>query len=268
MIKTNFHTHTVYCDGKDTPEELVEAALAKSFSALGFSGHSYFEQDMPYVMDPESERKYIEQIRNLKQAYAGKLQIFCGIEQDLYSAPSAFAYDYVIGSVHYVHKDGAYLIVDGSLDEMKEILSRYYDDDFDAFAKDYFAAVALIPQKTNADIIGHFDLILKCMDQLPYTPTEAFFEYAEEAVLKLIPYHKPFEINTGAMARGYRTTPYPHRTILKMIFENGGSILISSDCHDKDYLDYGFEVARTVAREVGFTQKAIITEDGIAYIPL
>jgi len=268
MIKTNFHTHTVYCDGKDTPEALVEAALAKSFSALGFSGHSYFEQDMPYVMSPDRERKYIKQIGRLKQSYAGKLQIFCGIEQDLYSPPSAFVYDYVIGSVHFVHKDGAYLIVDGSLEEIKEILSRYYADNFDAFAKDYFASVALIPQKTNADIIGHFDLILKHMDQLPYTPTEAFFQYAKEAVLKLIPYHKPFEINTGAMARGYRTTPYPHKTILKMIFESGGSILISSDCHNKDDLDYGFDVARTLAREAGFTQQAIITETGLSYIPL
>ena len=39
--RQNLHTHTTFCDGKDTPEELVEAAIAKGFDSIGFSGHSY-----------------------------------------------------------------------------------------------------------------------------------------------------------------------------------------------------------------------------------
>ena len=31
MITTNFHTHTVFCDGKSTPEEMVLAAIEKNF---------------------------------------------------------------------------------------------------------------------------------------------------------------------------------------------------------------------------------------------
>lgn len=34
----NFHTHTIFCDGKNTPEEIVLAEIEKRFSALGFSG--------------------------------------------------------------------------------------------------------------------------------------------------------------------------------------------------------------------------------------
>ncbi|MDP4119064.1 MAG: PHP domain-containing protein, partial [Bacillota bacterium] len=44
-MKTNFHTHTVFCDGNDTVEELVRAAEEKGFDALGFSGHSYLLLD-------------------------------------------------------------------------------------------------------------------------------------------------------------------------------------------------------------------------------
>ena len=40
MIKTSFHTHTTFCDGKNTPEEMVVAAIEKGFVALGFSTHS------------------------------------------------------------------------------------------------------------------------------------------------------------------------------------------------------------------------------------
>ena len=37
--KQNLHTHSSYCDGKDTPEELVLYAISAGFSSIGFSGH-------------------------------------------------------------------------------------------------------------------------------------------------------------------------------------------------------------------------------------
>ena len=37
----NFHTHTTYCDGKETAEQMVQAAIAKGFTRLGFSGHGF-----------------------------------------------------------------------------------------------------------------------------------------------------------------------------------------------------------------------------------
>ena len=42
MIYTqNLHTHCTHCDGKDTPEEMIETALSLGFTGLGFSAHSY-----------------------------------------------------------------------------------------------------------------------------------------------------------------------------------------------------------------------------------
>ena len=43
--KRNYHTHTDFCDGQNTPEEMAEAAAKKGFTALGFSGHSYTDFD-------------------------------------------------------------------------------------------------------------------------------------------------------------------------------------------------------------------------------
>ncbi|MBR5899911.1 MAG: histidinol phosphate phosphatase, partial [Clostridia bacterium] len=68
--------------------------------------------------------------------------------------------------------------------------------------------------------------------------------------------------NTGAMARGYRTTPYPSIEILKMIYLGGGKIMINSDCHKKEFLDFGFDVAVDLAKKVGFDQTYIFTKDG------
>ena len=43
MIKANYHTHTTFCDGKDTAEDIVKYAVSLGMTHLGFSGH----------MDPE-----------------------------------------------------------------------------------------------------------------------------------------------------------------------------------------------------------------------
>ena len=47
MIMTHykecFHSHTYYCDGKNSPEEMVQSAVDNNFTALGFSGHAYIK---------------------------------------------------------------------------------------------------------------------------------------------------------------------------------------------------------------------------------
>ena len=40
ILKGDFHTHSTYSDGDNTLEEMVQAALAKGFSAYGFSDHA------------------------------------------------------------------------------------------------------------------------------------------------------------------------------------------------------------------------------------
>ena len=37
MIKTNYHTHTSFCDGKSTAEQMILSAIDKKFDILGFS---------------------------------------------------------------------------------------------------------------------------------------------------------------------------------------------------------------------------------------
>lgn len=260
-MKCNFHTHCSYCDGKDAPEELVQAALKKGFSSLGFSSHSYTEMDKEFALSPEAAEKYRAEIAELKQKYKGKIEIFCGIEQDYFSDEPTEPYDYVIGSVHYVKKNGEYIAVDYTAEIVKNAVERLYGGDFDALAEDYFALVSCVVRKTNADIIGHFDLVSKYSEKNGYTESPRFLRAAEKAVKALIPYGKPFEINTGSMARGARSVPFPSYAILKIIYENGGKIILSSDCHDKGYLDFAFDTAVKTAYGIGFRECQILRFD-------
>lgn len=268
MITTNFHTHTLFCDGKNTPQEMVEAALNKGFSALGFSCHSYLDCAKDWTVSPEKQEEYISEINRLKNLNNSKIEIFCGIEQDYFSDPQDSRYEYSIGSVHFVQKNDTLISLDTSIDSFEDALNKYYGGDYDELAKDYFALVGDVINKTDADIIGHFDLITKYNEKLQRTPSKKFFDYAKLAVGKLIPYGRPFEINTGAIARGYRTVPYPSPEILKMIKDMGGKIIFSSDCHNKDFLDCYYREAENLAKQIGFSTHCILTKDGIKEIPL
>ena len=62
------------------------------------------------------------------------------------------------------------------------------------------------------------------------------------ALDKLIKTGKPFEINTGVISRGYKSTPYPSSDIIKIIKENGGTLMLNSDAHHEKNVAYQFDI--------------------------
>ena len=113
-LLSSVHVHTKLCDGKNTPEELALSAWKAGLKTLGFSGHSHTPHDIEYCMTNARTQLYRAQVAKLKERYAGKLDILCGLEWDLYSDDDPAAYDYWIGSAHYVKgpKTGKYYEID------------------------------------------------------------------------------------------------------------------------------------------------------------
>lgn len=262
MTTIDLHTHTNYCDGNDTPREMVEEAIKRGFDVLGFTGHSYDPSVEPYSMTPESTEQYKAEVTALKEEYKDKINIFLGLEQDYHSAPYGDGYDYIIGSVHNIEKCGKMIPVDLYPDDLQTDLERYYGGDFETFAEEYFELVSDVVNKTNCDIIGHLDLTSKFFETHPRILTDRYKNAALKAVKALVPYNRYFEINVGAMTRGYRTAPYPDPFILKEIHRLGGKIVINGDCHNKEWLGDHLDTAIKIAKECGFTERYILTKDG------
>ena len=68
---------------------------------------------------------YKAQIAKLKERYAGKMDILCGLEWDLYSDDDPTQYDYWIGSTHYVRgpKTGKYYEIDWREEDLRAALT-------------------------------------------------------------------------------------------------------------------------------------------------
>lgn len=253
MILQDLHTHTVFCDGKNTPEEMVTAAIEKGLVRIGFSGHSPTFFDESYCMSKEGVKNYCAEISALKEKYKGQIEILCGIEQDYYAAAATAPFDYVIGSVHYVKVGEEYLPVDESEQVLLRNVQKYFGGNIYAFAESYFATVGDVLRKTNADIIGHFDLISKFNEggRLFDESHPRYVAAYKDAIDRLIPYGKPFEVNTGAISRGYRTHPYPSAAMLRYIAEKGGSVILSGDSHSAETLCYAFAAWYAACESIG-----------------
>ena len=89
--KQNLHTHSIYCDGKNAPEETVKRALELGFNSIGFSGHSPTSYSDAYHFDKTEE--YKKEIYRLKEKYRGIIDVYCGLEFDMYSGVDTTGYD-------------------------------------------------------------------------------------------------------------------------------------------------------------------------------
>lgn len=254
MIKTDFHIHTSFSDGVNTPEEMVKQAIKLNMQKIGFSDHSYTFFDESYCMQKQRVKEYIAEISSLKQKYNGKIKILCAVEQDYYSDYPTAEFDYVIGSVHYLKADGEYIPVDENDEILSSAIKKHYADDGLSLAECYFETVSDVVNKTNCDIIGHFDLITMLNKNGKYFDENdpRYIKAYKSAVDKLIKSGKAFEINTRAVFKGARKTPYPALGICEYIASKGGKFILSSDSHSKNELMFGFEGVEKEALKKGF----------------
>lgn len=239
----DLHTHTCFCDGDDTPEEMVLSAIEKGLDRIGICTHCYTDFDETYCIPHEKYGEFQAEIARLKEKYGDKIEVLCGVEQDVNSKSETDGFDYVIGSNHYIPVEDDLAPIDSLEEFFLYVVSEFYGGDYIAAAGSYYKSVATIAEKTNCDIIGHFDLITKYNEggRLFDVTDPRYIAAWKAAADELLKSGKPFEINTGAISRGCRTEPYPAEDIRKYLAENGAKFILSSDAHSAKNIAYDFE---------------------------
>ena len=242
MGYSDFHIHTRFSDGADRPETMIRAAIRRGMPAVGFSDHAHTAFDESGCMSLPGTEEYRRRIARLRERYAGRIEVYCGVEQDYYSDTPIDGFDYVIGSVHYVEKDGAFLPVDETPEHLLRAAREHFGGDLMSLCEAYYELVGNVADKTAADLIGHFDLIAKFNegDRLFDSTAPRYRAAWQAAADRLLKTGLPFEINFGAISRGYRTEPYPSREIRDYLAARGARFVLSSDSHRKETLCFGF----------------------------
>lgn len=265
MLRSNFHTHTTFCDGSNTAEEMLCRALDLGFVALGFSSHV----DPGIPMDWEA---YSAEVCRLQFEHAGQIDVLLGAELDnLWDRSHCPGAEYVIGSTHYIPVPDEEPLA-GCVDYEPEVIERccreFFGGDWYALTRAYYAFEAQVVDRTRCTFVGHFDLVTRFNDQLHAFDEgdPRYLRPALEAMEHLVAQGAPFEINCGAFNRGRKAELYPRRTLLRALHDFGGEILITSDAHQRELLAGGFETAVERAMECGFTHVNVLGHDAFGQV--
>jgi len=263
-IKSNLHTHSTFCDGKNTPEENVISAIEKGLKVLGFTSHSMYPFWSDTYMQPENFASYCEEIRRLQKKYESEIKIRLAFEADFIpgvSVPrhenySAFNPDYLIGSIHFIFQRDGVFAVDNNPETLQEGAKKYYDGDFKSLIGDYFAIQKEMLEKGDFEILGHPDLVRKFNEKFPlFDENENWYkEYLKDFAKAVAKKGIATEINTGAISRGWLTKPYPSEYFLGLLHEAKVPIALNADAHSAENLDCAFDLGCELAKKAGYTE--------------
>lgn len=273
MKFSNFHTHSIFCDGNDEIEAYIKRAIQLDFDAIGFSGHAPVHIPCDWTMDRSIVKNYISVIKSLREKYKDEIEVYTGMEVDYFPGISGSSspeikelnLDYTISSVHFMRdsKSSEYLTVDGPIEGFKKIINVFFNGNVKAFVRSYYELIQNMVIEHKPEIVGHLDLIKK------HNKNGLFFDensdWYKDEVLKTLKVIKNFnsilEINTGGISRGYMKFPYPSKWILEECKKLDIPLMLNADAHSAVNLDTYFKEAVEELREVGYEYIYTIKEN-------
>lgn len=258
MIHTNLHSHTQFCDGRSSMQELLEAPRAVGFKTWGFSPHGPIGFDSPCNMEEEDIAQYLEEIERLRKLYPD-MEILAGMEVDYIDRTNGPAQikerlhglDYIIGSVHFIpNQKGEYIDIDGSPQRFARNLHERFNDDLNYVVRTFWQQSLDMIKCGGFDIIGHLDKIAcNASSVRPDIEDSADYQDAVNATIRAaIDAGLAIEINTKHYKRFGRF--FPHQRYWKTILDSGIDMPINSDTHHVEGILTGVEEARKILKEI------------------
>jgi histidinol-phosphatase (PHP family) len=273
---STYHTHSLFCDGKMTPEDYILSAISKGFCAIGISSHAPVCFETGWTMKPERLANYIETGLMLKEKYRSRIQVYLGLETDYYQGAVDYrsypGLDYTIGSVHFIHHAAGlrYMALDGTPEEFLETRDVIFKGDARALIEKYYQLLSDMLRQQPPCILGHLDVLKKNNSgRRFFDEAESWYRKAVEGALDAVEEQQVIvEVNTGGIARGYTTEMYPSDWILSLMRERKISIVLNSDAHHPDRIDAYYPQAVEKLKAVGYTHQRILLDNTWQDVPL
>lgn len=274
-ILSSLHTHNTFCDGKSSIKEMIESALSLNFTSIGISSHCYTGYSFDTCgIKKERIEEYYNTVLRYKDEYKNRINVYLGLELESRIEGEERPIldprlDYAIGSVHLFRTPNGIFSIDNTPQEWKSALSKY-NNNYLSLIETYLDELYTFSRSSPFDIVGHFDLYTK------FNEKENLFDEEDDKYKKLALYYlekiakenKIFEVNTGAMSRGWKTKPYPAPFLLERLKKLNAPIIVTSDSHNKDTLSYGYRETEKMLKDLGFTTQMALSDKGWINIPL
>ncbi len=243
--------HTPLCrHAVGEPVDYAAAAVAAGLDEIGFSDHSPMERDDfdnwrmyasqldAYVASVEEARRRFPQ---LAIRLALEVDYLPGQEDWIRSLAARHAWDYLIGSVHYLANNWDF--------DNPEKLSRWKERDVWETWSLYYERLADSARSGLFDVIGHADLCKKFCFRPDRSPTPLYATFLDEAAASGV----AMELNTAGLRKDCREI-YPSLELLRMARARDIPITFGSDAHAPGEVGADFPAALALARQAGYTE--------------
>ncbi|OGL49066.1 MAG: hypothetical protein A2161_17075 [Candidatus Schekmanbacteria bacterium RBG_13_48_7] len=280
MVTSNFHTHSVFCDGKGTIINFIETAIEKEMTVLGFSSHAPLPFSTDWAMDSGDLMSYCQSVKFLQAKYADRINLFLGLEIDyipgvISPADTKFKkydLDYTIGSVHFVgySKNNEHWGIDNTKEIFESGLRELYQDDSKKAVQEYYRLVCEMVQNASPSVIGHLDIIKKFnSENIHFNESDTWYRDAVMETLNVISASKCImEINTSGLHKSASHEQYPSSWILKESLNLNIPIVINADAHKPEQLMQSFPETVNRLLEIGYTEHRVMDLNGWKSRPL
>jgi histidinol-phosphatase (PHP family) len=272
LILSNYHTHGQYCDGLSTIEEHIKKAISLGFHSIGFSGHGYVPfEGVYYGMTPDLTRQYRADVNAMKIKYRDRLNIFLGLENDSAFLHDTAGYDYTIGSVHCIKCNDKYYSVDSKDEIAVSTITNEFGGDGEAYAEAYYNETLALASARRADIFGHFDLVRRFNAGGCRFFNEKGNRYrstAGKVLERAVHSGYIIEVSTGPIQKGFSNETYPANFLLEIARDLGARVIVNSDAHLAENLNYAFDKAESALREIGFAERWELTPGGFEAVEI
>ena len=249
-MRTDYHIHTPLCGhAVGSPRDYILAAQKAELKEIGFSDHNPMPTQFDdWRMAPDQLPQYVEMIEEARREfspYTVRLGLECdfipGYEEHVRNLATAADWDYLIGSVHYVTPGW-------DIDNPKH-LKRWSEQPVEEVWTAYFNAYTKMVESCLFDFLAHPDLVKK----FGYRPEGDLSRFYREMLDVTAEAGVTLEVNTAGLRKDVHEI-YPSRAFLAAAHARHIPIVINSDAHTPKEVAYEFDLAYTLAREVGYTE--------------
>lgn len=256
MVKANYHTHTTGSDGKMTPRELIDLAIANKLEIIGITDHI----ELPCLnegifLDSDSKGFYSDEhyneLRSLQKEYAGKIKVLVGAEFDWLDRhrkqvlkkrkEREYDRDALFVSIHNLPFEDKYLPIDEDSNIFEELIRSY--GGVRNLVKEYYKQIRDAAKTREFGVIGHINKIAMFnKEDLFFSESDNWCRNEQMKTLEVIAQNNMcLDINTS----GFRTydLPYINLDMIKEAKRLGIKMQVGSDVHNSEDIVRGLEEA-------------------------
>lgn len=263
MKRFNYHSHSTFCDGKSSLEDMVLAAINKGMDYFGFSAHAPVPFNDNFALQKEDVNKYLAETERLKEKYKDRIRLFTSMEfdyitdimEDINEQAKTYGLDYIIASVHMVREKSSKSMwfIDGSKQEIYDKqLKEVFDGDIRRGVETFYDQTIRMISNVRPDIVGHLDKIKMHNKDRYFRQTESWYRDLVMETLYAIKENDCIcELNTRGLYKGRSDDFFPSTQWIKAAAEVNLKMTISTDCHNATEVDLLFDEAIERLKESG-----------------